>query len=251
MLMHLLFYCERRHSCVMCARAAKINLPFLLSQHSINWFIQLIQTVYAVVSKYILSYTIHDSRCFCPSCRQQCSMLLDLRLWNVETVLSFTVLGYCLEKKRWTTLLYIGMLKHKKCQLDAFFAAFPRMKAWLEWYLSSQKGSIDGSWRWRGRQMEFLPDPFTRRDSIYTKELNPKTLTSGNVTPHLSIWAFYLSASVLYVYLHLNISSMRPTLSPVAVHTVRAYGFGSACQNEESPLRLLCDYMSHKRLLIR
>ena len=231
----------------------KLQLHSLLSQHSINltnWSIKMIQTVYALVFKYIASYTIHDSRCFCPSWRQQCSMLLDLRLWNVETVLSFSVLGSCLEKKRWTTLLYIGMLEHKKCQLAAFFAAFPRMKAWLEWYLSSQKGSIDGSWRWRGRQMEFLPDPFTRRDSIYTKELNPKTLTSGNVTPLLSIWAFYVCASVLFVYLHLYISSIKPTSSLVSVHTVQVNGFGFACQDEQSPLLLLFDYMSHKRLLI-
>ncbi|KAL1489403.1 hypothetical protein ABEB36_014304 [Hypothenemus hampei] len=44
---------------------------------------------------------------------------------------------------------------------------YPRLQAWYHWFNSTQKGSVSGSYRWRGR------DAFTNR------ELNPKTLTSG------------------------------------------------------------------------
>lgn len=62
-----------------------------------------------------------------------------------------------------------------------FPVAFPRMKAWLEWFLDSQKGIKEGSWRWRGRKLEYLQNPFTGERTEYTRELNPKTLTSGRL----------------------------------------------------------------------
>lgn len=46
-------------------------------------------------------------------------------------------------------------------------AAWPRLMTWFLWYDSTQKGSVPGSYRWRGREED------SRR------ELNPKTLTSG------------------------------------------------------------------------
>jgi mannosyl-oligosaccharide glucosidase len=46
-------------------------------------------------------------------------------------------------------------------------AAYPRVRAWVDWLLRTQKGAAPGSFRWRGRDGEAVG------------ELNPKTLTSG------------------------------------------------------------------------
>ena len=43
---------------------------------------------------------------------------------------------------------------------------YPRLQTWFNWFNSTQKGSLPGTYRWRGRETNF-------------KELNPKTLTSG------------------------------------------------------------------------
>lgn len=51
--------------------------------------------------------------------------------------------------------------------LDFLHAAWPRLRTWITWYNVTQAGPLPGSYRWRGR------DPHT------TRELNPKTLTSG------------------------------------------------------------------------
>ena len=45
--------------------------------------------------------------------------------------------------------------------------AYPRLRAWFEWYLRTQAGEVENTFRWKGR------DP--RIDT----ELNPKTLASG------------------------------------------------------------------------
>jgi len=44
---------------------------------------------------------------------------------------------------------------------------YERLRVWVQWYLDSQQGAVDGSFRWRGR------------DENARSELIPKTLTSG------------------------------------------------------------------------
>ncbi|XP_076046387.1 mannosyl-oligosaccharide glucosidase isoform X2 [Oratosquilla oratoria] len=50
---------------------------------------------------------------------------------------------------------------------DYLVRLWPRLKAWYNWFNTTQVGDMPGTYRWRGR------DPITQR------ELNPKTLTSG------------------------------------------------------------------------
>ena len=45
--------------------------------------------------------------------------------------------------------------------------AYPRLRAWYDWYLRTQKGSVSNTYYWRGR------------DGDIDTELNPKTLASG------------------------------------------------------------------------
>ena len=47
-------------------------------------------------------------------------------------------------------------------------AAWPRLRAWLDWFLTTQAGSLPGTFRWRGR------------NNITDRELNPKTFASGS-----------------------------------------------------------------------
>lgn len=54
-----------------------------------------------------------------------------------------------------------------KGRLSTLERLYPRLVAWFSWYNVTQKGDLSGTYRWRGRAADT------------TKELNPKTLTSG------------------------------------------------------------------------
>lgn len=54
-----------------------------------------------------------------------------------------------------------------KGRLNTLERLYPRLQAWFSWYNTTQRGELQGTYRWRGREAH------TQR------ELNPKTLTSG------------------------------------------------------------------------
>ena len=61
-----------------------------------------------------------------------------------------------------------SLLKRKQIDNNYLKNLYPRLKAWFQWYNTSQIGQIESTYRWRGRN----PDSDD-------KDLNPQTLTSG------------------------------------------------------------------------
>ncbi|XP_014477267.1 PREDICTED: mannosyl-oligosaccharide glucosidase GCS1 [Dinoponera quadriceps] len=64
------------------------------------------------------------------------------------------------------------ILQHKEHELSekhfqVLDKLYPRLEAWFAWFNTTQVGDLPGTYRWRGR------------DASATRELNPKTLTSG------------------------------------------------------------------------
>lgn len=60
-----------------------------------------------------------------------------------------------------------SLIQHNSIHDDELRALFPRLYKWYTWFTESQKGTKEGTYRWRGR------------DPNATNELNAKTLTSG------------------------------------------------------------------------
>lgn len=64
------------------------------------------------------------------------------------------------------------MLQHMRHELlekhfQVLDKLYPRLEAWFAWFNTTQIGDLPGTYRWRGR------------DAMTTRELNPKTLSSG------------------------------------------------------------------------
>lgn len=72
-------------------------------------------------------------------------------------------------------------------QEDFLKAAFPHLAAWFRWLNTTQAGPAPGSYRWRGR------------DAHTDRELNPKTLTSGNILDMLVVDATVTTLSPLLI----------------------------------------------------
>lgn len=78
---------------------------------------------------------------------------------NANPPVFFLTLRYILEN--------YGQHLRKQQRLNEIDRLFPRLQAWYDWFNTSQIGQEPGSYRWRGR------------DETTTRELNPRTLTSG------------------------------------------------------------------------
>ena len=61
-----------------------------------------------------------------------------------------------------------SLMRNNQIDTNYLKTLYPRLKAWFQWYNTSQIGAIKGTYRWRGRD----PD-------LDDKYLNPDTLTSG------------------------------------------------------------------------